>query len=170
MNKTTVLLADDHTLMRNGLRSVLEGFAEIEIVGEASNGQEAVEMTKALLPNVLLVDIAMPLLNGIQVVQMLSKEKISTRCLVLSMHNNEDYILKAAEAGAAGYLLKDSTLDDIHTALRTVAQGEMYFSPAVSGVIVQAYLNKRPAETNDAPKEKRNTPSRKEQVVLRYIV
>lgn len=169
MTKTTVILADDHTIVRNGIRSILEEFEEIEIIGEAGDGAEAVQKVQELSPDVLMVDIAMPLLNGIQVTQEINRLNSKTRCLVLSMHNNEDYILKSVEAGAFGYLLKDTTREEMRRALQTVAQGEKYFSQIVSNIIVNAYLHKvkQPESTT---KEKRTKPSKKEKVVLKHIV
>ncbi|MDJ1466506.1 response regulator transcription factor [Cytophagaceae bacterium DM2B3-1] len=168
MKKIRVVLADDHTIVRNGIRSILEEFEEIEIAGEASNGAEAVEKVKSLSPDILMVDIAMPLLNGIQVTQEISQLGLPTRCLVLSMHNNEDYIMKSIEAGAGGYLLKDTTREEMLHALLTVNQGEKYFSQSVSNIIVNAYLHK--VKQPDNVKDKRTKPSKKEKVVLKYIV
>ena len=168
MKKITIVLADDHTIVRNGIRSILEEFSEIDIVGEAGNGAEAVAKVKELLPDILMVDIAMPLLNGIQVTQEVNLVGSSTRCMVLSMHNNEDYILKSVEAGAVGYLLKDTTREEMRQALLAVSRGEKYFSPSVANIIVNAYLHK--VKQPDTAKEKKNKPSKKERVVLKYIV
>lgn len=168
MKKITVVLADDHTIVRNGIRSILEEFDEIEIVGEAGNGAEAIEKVKELSPDILMVDIAMPILNGIQVAQEMNHQGLSTRCLVLSMHNNEDYILKSVEAGANGYLLKDTTKEEMLQALQAVSQGEKYFSQSVSNIIVSAYLHK--VKQPETPKEKRTKPSKKERIVLKYII
>src|SRR5690349_8814644 len=120
MNKIKVLLADDHTIVRNGIRSLLESYPEVEIVGEAENGSEALQKVKELSPNVLMIDIAMPIMNGIEAAQEVSKHYKQTRSLMLSMHNNDDYILKTVEAGAYGYLLKDTTRDEMLKALQTV--------------------------------------------------
>ena len=168
MKKISVVLADDHTIVRNGIRSILEEFEEIEILGEAGNGGEALEKVKELAPDILMVDIAMPILNGIQVAQEVSLLDLSTKCLILSMHNNEDYILKSIEAGASGYLLKDTTKEEMLQALLTVSQGEKYFSQPVSNIIVSAYLHK--VKQPDSPKDKRTKPSKKERIVLKYIV
>jgi len=168
MKKITVVLADDHTIVRNGIRSILEEFGEIEIIGEAGDGNEAIDKVKELSPDILMVDIAMPLINGIQVTQEVKGLGLPTRCLVLSMHNNEDYILKSVEAGAMGYLLKDTTKEEMQQALLAVSRGDKYFSPSVSSIIVNAYLYK--VKQPDTAKDKKTKPSKKERVVLRYIV
>jgi DNA-binding NarL/FixJ family response regulator len=166
MNKITVLLADDHNIVRNGIRSILEEFEEIEIVGEAGNGVETVEKVKTLMPDIAMIDIAMPIMNGIQAAGQISKYYKKTRSLILSMHDNEDYILKSVEAGACGYLLKDTTKDEMLRAIRTVAGGEKYFANSVSNIIVQAYLqNTKRAAPRQKPKL-----SKKEKAVLNLII
>ncbi len=167
--KITVVLADDHTIVRNGIRSILEEFNEIHIIGEAANGMEALSKVRELSPDILMVDIAMPFLNGIQVTHEVVQGGSKTRCLVLSMHNNEDYILRSVEVGASGYILKDTTKEEMLNALRAVQRGEKYFSQTVSGIIVEAYLQKI-KHSEDKVKDKKNKPSKKERIVLKYIV
>ncbi|PSR56588.1 DNA-binding response regulator [Adhaeribacter arboris] len=168
MTKIKVLLADDHTLVRNGIRSMLENSTDLEIVGEAQNGAEALTKVKELAPDILLIDIAMPVMTGIEATAQVSKLYPNTRCLVLSMHHDEDYILKSVEAGAYGYLLKDNTREEMLRAIRSVATGEKYFSPSVSNVIVESYLQKlKEPETPPAPKKKL---SKQEKAVLKFIV
>ena len=142
MSKIRIVLADDHTIVRNGIRSLLEGLADIDIVGEAQNGAEAITKVKELSPDIVMIDIAMPVMTGIEATARISKLYPGTRCLVLSMHHDEDYILKSLEAGAYGYLLKDNTRDEMLRAIRSVATGEKYFSPSVSNIIVASYLQK----------------------------
>ncbi|WP_190277582.1 response regulator transcription factor [Adhaeribacter rhizoryzae] len=168
MHKIKVILADDHTIVRNGIRSLLEGLTDIEIVGEAQNGAEALTKVKELTPDVLMIDIAMPVMNGLEATAQLSKLHKSTKCLMLSMHNNEDYILKSVEAGAYGYLLKDTTRDEMLRAIRTVASGEKYYSPSVSNIIISSYLQKvKSPETALPPKKKL---SKQEKAILKFIV
>jgi DNA-binding NarL/FixJ family response regulator len=168
MNKIKVILADDHTIVRNGIRSLLEGLPDVEIVGEAQDGAEAMTKVKELAPDVLMIDIAMPVMNGLEATAQISKLHKSTKCLMLSMHNNEDYILKSVEAGAYGYLLKDTTRDEMLRALRTVAGGEKYYSPSVSNIIITSYLQKVKApESAPAPKKKL---SKQEKAILKFIV
>ncbi|TXK52203.1 response regulator transcription factor [Pontibacter qinzhouensis] len=162
------MLADDHTIVRNGIRSLLEDLADVEIVGEAQDGAEAIEKVKELAPDVLMIDIAMPVMNGIEAASQISKQHPGTKCLMLSMHNNEDYILKSVEAGAFGYLLKDTTRDEMVRALRTVASGEKYYSPSVSNIIIASYLQK----VNDTEKSasKKSKLSKQEKAILKFIV
>ena len=168
MSKIKVLLADDHTLVRNGIRSLLEGLVDIEIVGEAQNGSEAVDKVKELLPDVLMIDIAMPVMNGIEAISTISQQYPGTKCLMLSMHNNEDYVLKSVEAGAFGYLLKDNTRDEMLGAIKTVASGEKYFSPSVSNIIVDSYLQK--VKKTDKGGSKKSKLSKQEKAILKYII
>ena len=168
MNKIRVLLADDHTIVRNGIRSLLEGLADIDIVGEARDGAEALAQVKALLPDVLLIDIAMPVMNGIETAVQVSRLYRKTRCLMLSMHQEEDYILKSVEAGASGYLLKDNTREEMLRALRAVAAGEKYFSPSVSNVIIASYLQKM-QELQVRPVRQARL-SKQEKAILQFIV
>jgi DNA-binding NarL/FixJ family response regulator len=168
MDKIKVLLADDHTIVRNGIRSLLEGLADVEIVGEARDGAEALAKVKELAPDVLMIDIAMPVMNGIEAAVQVSKLYKKTRCLMLSMHQDEDYILKSVEAGACGYLLKDNTREEMLRALRAVAAGEKYFSPSVSNVIIASYLQKvKDAETRPVRKPRL---SKQEKAILQFIV
>jgi DNA-binding NarL/FixJ family response regulator len=168
MNKIKVLLADDHTIVRNGIMSLLESSPEIEIVGEAQDGAEALAKVKELSPDVLMIDIAMPVMNGLEAAEELSKHHKHTKALMLSMHNNEDYILKSVEVGAYGYLLKDTTRDEMLRALQTVARGEKYFSPSVSHIIVSSYLQK----VKDTEKSKLKKPklSKKEKAIVKFII
>jgi DNA-binding NarL/FixJ family response regulator len=168
MNKIKVLLADDHTIVRNGIMSLLESSPEIEIVGEARDGAEALAKVKELSPDVLMIDIAMPVMNGLEAAEQLGKYHKHTRALMLSMHNNEDYILKSVEAGAYGYLLKDTTRDEMLRALQTVARGEKYFSPSVSHIIVSSYLQK--VKDTEKAKAKKPKLSKKEKAIVRFII
>lgn len=168
MNKIKIILADDHTIVRNGIRSLLEGLSDVEIVGEAQNGAEAITKVKELNPDVLMIDIAMPVMTGIEATAQVSKRHKTTKCLMLSMHNNEDYILKSVEAGAYGYLLKDTTREEMLRAIRTVASGEKYYSPSVSNIIITSYLQKvKSPEAASAPKKKL---SKQEKAILKFII
>jgi DNA-binding NarL/FixJ family response regulator len=127
-----VILADDHTLLRAGLRALLEGLPGVEVVAEAADGVEALALVEAHRPDVVLMDIAMPRLSGLDVAARLGQERPEARVLILSMHKDEAYVLRAVLAGAAGYLLKDSDTEELGLAIRAVARGETYLSPAVS--------------------------------------
>jgi two-component system, NarL family, response regulator NreC len=140
MTPVRIVLADDHTILRNGLRLVLERQAGFSVVGEAANGREAVEVVARQAPDVVLLDIAMPMLNGIEAAKKISAEQPRTAIVILSMHSDEGYILRALKAGARGYLLKDSADSDLIQAIRAVSAGKAFFSPAVSRVLADDYL------------------------------
>ncbi|MBL8296277.1 MAG: response regulator transcription factor [Bryobacterales bacterium] len=140
MPETRVLLADDHSIVRRGLRSALEDDPSFQIVGEAANGREAVQLAELLLPDVAIVDIAMPQLNGIDATALIQKASPQTRVLMLSVHSDETYILRALTAGARGYLLKDSAENEVVAAVRALAQGHSYFSPAIAKTLLDEHV------------------------------
>jgi DNA-binding NarL/FixJ family response regulator len=135
-----VLLADDHAIVRRGLRSLLESEPGITVVAEAGDGAEAVRLAAEHHPDVVVLDIAMPLLNGIDVAARLQSMERPPRVVILSMHTDESYILRALAAGAQAYLLKDATDEDLLPAIRTVATGKPFFSTKVSAVLVEDYV------------------------------
>ena len=139
MQPIRVILADDHTLLRAGLRALLEELPGVEVVAEAADGPEALSHVEAHRPDVVLMDIAMPHLSGLDVTARITQEHPGVRVLILSMHNDEAYVRRAILAGAAGYLLKDSDTEELGLALRAVARGETYLSPAVSKHLVADY-------------------------------
>jgi DNA-binding NarL/FixJ family response regulator len=134
-----VLIADDHNLFRAGVRGLLRGFGGMEVTGEAVNGHEAVALAAAHRPDVLLMDVGMPGLNGIEAAERVRTATPATRVIILSMHTGEEHVTRALKAGAAGYLLKDAEPDELEHAVRQVARGEPYLSPAVSKYLVQSY-------------------------------
>jgi len=151
MRKTRVLLADDHQLMRSGIRLMLEREADLSVVGEASDGREAVALVKSLKPDVVVMDIGMSNLNGIEAAQQITGENPEIAVVMLSMHSDESYVLRALKAGARGYLLKDSAEADLIKAVHVVAGGKSFFSPAVSKVLLDDYVRKlRRSGTEDA--------------------
>ncbi len=135
-----ILLADDHSIVRTGLRSVLESEPGMIVVAEAANGREAVRLSEQFKPDIAIVDIAMPQLNGIDAVAQISKISPNTRSLILSMHSDETYILRALSAGAKGYILKDAAEDEILPATKSVLQGKSYFSPAIARTLLEDYV------------------------------
>jgi DNA-binding NarL/FixJ family response regulator len=137
-----VLLADDHAIVRRGLRSLLESETTLAVVGEAADGMEALRLCASEKPDLMIVDIAMPMLNGIEVTARAQKLDRPPAVVVLSMHADESYILRALAAGARAYLLKDATDEDLLPAIRTVAAGKPFFSPAVSAVLVDEYMRR----------------------------
>jgi two-component system response regulator NreC len=136
-----VLLADDHSIVRRGLRSLLED-AGISVVGEAADGLEAIKLCEEHRPDVLILDVAMPKLNGIEVAARAQKLSNRPGVIMLSMHADESYIIRALAAGARGYLLKSATDEDLLPAVRAVAAGKPFFSPAVTGVLVEDYVRR----------------------------
>ena len=148
MTPLRLLIADDHTLVRQGLRRILEGQPGWEVVAETGDGREAVRLTAELKPDVVLLDIAMPHLNGVEAMQQIERRVPGVRVLVLSMYSDEAYVTRAIRAGASGYLLKDSADTDLIKGITAVAQGKSFFSPAAARVIVDNYA--RPTATGVA--------------------
>lgn len=138
----SVLLADDHALMRAGLRKLLELLPDVEVVGEADDGQAVLTLAGQLRPDLVLMDIAMPGLNGLEAAARLTRAYPQTRVLILSMHQNEDYVRQALRAGAAGYLLKDAAPTELELALETVMRGDSWLSPAVSKGVMSDYVQR----------------------------
>lgn len=143
MNTIRILLADDHHLVRAGIRSLLEGLSGIEVVAEAGDGRDAIELVRSRRPNLVLMDITMGGMNGLEATARLLKEYPQLRIIILSMHANEEYVRQALHAGAAGYLLKDAATAELEVAVRAVARGETYLSPAISRHVIEEYLGGR---------------------------
>jgi two-component system response regulator NreC len=139
-DRLRIVLGDDHTLVRHGLRKILEEQPGWEVVAEASDGREAVRQTLSLQPDVVVLDIGMPLLNGIEATRQIARRFASINILILSMHSEEAYITQAMRAGARGYLLKDSADTDLIRAVVAVAAGKSFFSPAVAKVMLDDYV------------------------------
>jgi two-component system response regulator NreC len=140
MVSVRILLADDHTILRKGLRLLLERESDFGVIAEASNGREAIDAVSRDVPDVVIMDIAMPMLNGIEATKRITSEYPTTAVIILSVHSDEAYILRALKAGARGYLLKDSAEHDLIQAVRVVAAGKAYFSPAVSKILADDYV------------------------------
>ena len=142
MTPIRVLLADDHTLIRAGLRMVMTSQPDLTVIGEANDGREAVAMAEKLKPDVVVMDIGMPSLNGIEACRQIHHALPQTQVVMLSMHSDEGYVLRALKAGARGYLLKDSAEADLANAIRAVVAGKSFFSPAVGKVLLEDYMRK----------------------------
>jgi DNA-binding NarL/FixJ family response regulator len=140
---TKIVLADDHALVRDGIRSLLESESDLKVIGEASNGKEAIDLVNKIHPDLLIIDIRMPVLNGIDAVEELTKLNTDVKCIILSMHDSEEYILKSISAGANGYLLKDTDKSEFIKAIHTVRDGGKYFSGDISNVLVNNLLNSK---------------------------
>jgi DNA-binding NarL/FixJ family response regulator len=163
MNKTRILLADDHQLVRAGFRSLLKEIPSTQVVAEASDGREAIELVKKHRPDVVLMDVAMPHLNGLEAVARIRKEFPDTKVMILSMHANEEYVVQALRAGASGYLIKDAAVGELGQAIRAVMKGETYFSPQISKRAIENYLAR--IDGNHEPLEKL-TPRQREVMQL----
>jgi len=141
-----VLLADDHSLVRAGIRSLLGAMADVQVVGEAASGEEALELAARQQPDVVLMDIAMKGITGLEAAARMREMHPAVRVVILSMHSGEEYVLQALRAGAAGYLLKDAATGELELALRSVMRGESWLSPAVSRQVVEGYVQRSGAE------------------------
>ncbi len=143
-----VLLADDHAVVRKGFRLILSQYPEFEVVGEASDGQEAVELARTIQPDVVIMDVAMPQLNGVMATRAILEENPHCRILMLSMHGDSVYVRESLRAGAKGYLLKDAVDHDLVAAVRALAQGHAYLSPSVSSTVLNDY-RQQASDTGD---------------------
>jgi DNA-binding NarL/FixJ family response regulator len=166
MAKLRLLLGDDHTLVRQGLRKILEEKPDWEVVAEAGDGREAVRQALALHPDVAILDVGMPQLNGIEATRQIVRRAPETRVLILSMHSADAYVARALQAGAKGYLLKDSAGKDLIRAVATVATGKSFFSPAVAKLMLDDYV-RRVAET--AVVDKYDSLSEREREVFQLV-
>ena len=140
MNPIRIMLADDHTVIRKGLRALLERQDGFTVVAEAADGREAVETAASLGPDVAVMDIGMPNLNGIEAARRITERRPETAVVILSMHADESYVLRALKSGARGYLLKDSPEEDLINAIRAVHQGKAFFSPEISKMLAEDYM------------------------------
>jgi DNA-binding NarL/FixJ family response regulator len=140
LNPVRILLADDHTVMRNGLRLLLERQPHLRVVGEAADGRQAVALSESANPDVVVMDIGMPNLNGIEATRQIVSHRPRTAIAILSMHSDESYVIRALKAGARAYLLKDSAEADLLAAVRALTEGKSFFSPAISKILVEDYM------------------------------
>jgi DNA-binding NarL/FixJ family response regulator len=149
MSKLKVLLADDHAVVRKGLRFVLERDGNVEVIGEAADGREAVKLAERLTPQVVVMDIAMPNLNGIEAAAQIVKKNPRIGVVILSMYSDEGYLVRALSAGAKGYLLKDSAEEDLVRAVESVGQGKPFFSPAIAQTLLGDYMRRLQQENRE---------------------
>lgn len=138
-----VILADDHALVRQGIRSLLEKLDDVEVVGEVNDGREALELSKTTQPDIVIMDITMPGLSGLEAVSRMKKACPTTRVIMLSMHGGEEYFQQALDSGAAGYLLKDADQLELELAIRSVVRGDVYLSPSVAKYALDAYRERK---------------------------
>jgi len=140
VSRVRIVLADDHIVMRSGLRLLLERQPNLEVVGEAADGRQAVALSESAHPDVVIMDIAMPNLNGIEAARQIVNHNPRTAIAILSMHSDESYVIRALKAGARAYLLKDSAEADLLAAVRALTEGKSFFSPAISRILVEDYM------------------------------
>lgn len=172
MEKIRIVLADDHELVRSGLMKLLETYKDLTVIGEAGDGLEAVEKTKMLNPDVLIIDLSMPKLSGVEATKIIRRECPNVAVLVLTMHQNEEYVYQIFKSGAGGYILKDAGKDELAAAIRAVARGEKYFSSRVSQIMVNGFLRKtsaRDESTSSAMEGLNVSLTKREKEVLSLI-
>jgi DNA-binding NarL/FixJ family response regulator len=172
MDKIRIVLADDHELVRSALAKLLETYKDLVIVGEAGDGLEAVEKTKKLNPDVLVIDLSMPKLSGIEAIKIVRKECPKVAVLVLTMHQNEEYVYQIFKSGAGGYVLKEAGKDELAAAIHAVARGEKYFSSRVSEIMVNGFLRKtsiRDDRTSAELDDSSVTLTKREREILSFI-
>lgn len=160
MKKIRLLIADDHTLIRSGIARLLQSYTDLVVVGEAEDGIEAVDLVKKHQPDVVVIDLSMPRMNGIEATKVIRERFPQTKVLVLTMHESDEYIFQILQSGAGGYILKNSGKEELAAAIHAVARGEKFFSPRVSEIMVESYLNKeagrhRQSGSDDVPLTKR---------------
>jgi len=165
MEKIRILLADDHAILRESLRILLEEEADLVVIGEAEDGRTAVKMANELSPDVVVMDISMPLLNGLEATCQIKRDKPNVKVLILSMHDNEEYIRQALAKGAMGYILKDAAARELIDAIRAVHRGEAVLSPAITRLVIEDYLRWGDIQTN----QETNGLSPREREILQLI-
>jgi len=151
MKKIRVLIVDDHTLVRDGIKALLALATDIEVVGEAANGMEALEKVKELAPDVVLMDLAMPIMGGLEATRRIRKEFTGTKVLALTQYDDTDYVVPVIEAGARGFITKMSAFSELATAIQAVYRGESYLSPSAATALVEEFQVKRGAEGEKDP-------------------
>lgn len=149
--KIRVLLVDDHTILRDGIRLLLSSQEDIEVVGEAGDGEEAVAKARELKPDVILMDISLPKVNGIEATRLIKAERPESKILILTMHEDEEYVFPLLAAGASGYILKKTASSELISALRAVAEGNAFLHPAIAKTVLEKYRQGQPASAGGGP-------------------
>lgn len=157
-----ILIADDHSIVREGLKSLINKQSAMEVVGEAEDGQMAIQLTKELSPDVVIMDISMPNMNGIEATREILRDKPDTKIIILSMYTDKHIVKESLEAGVHGYILKSNLLDELLKAIKTIKANERYLSPRITGIIVDDYIN---LKVNDKAKKHIKLTSRERQII-----
>lgn len=169
MDKIRVLLADDHPLIRSGIATLLQSSKDIQIVGEAADGEEAIKRTGELRPDVVVIDLSMPKLSGIEATKILKRKFPEINVLVLTMHENEEYVFQILKSGASGYVLKSAGKEELSAAIRAASKGEKFFSPRISQLMAEGYV--RRVDKRNSGAESQDVPlTRREREVLSLVV
>ncbi len=171
MSKIRVFVADDHNIVRRGLISILSLMEDVEVVGEAEDGRTAVEEVLNVVPDLVLMDVSMPNLNGMEATRRIKNRKPEIRVLVLSAHDNEAYVLESLRSGANGYILKNTSADDLHAAIRVVNSGQAFFSPGISKILAEDYVRRvtDPSNTETIPPPNGPRLTNREREILQLI-
>jgi len=169
MEKINIVLADDHVLVRNGIKAMLESDNEITVIGEASNGAEALDTAKLLKPDILVLDIRMPEMTGLEAAARIQDYSPQTKAVILSMHDSEEYVIQALDAGAYGYMLKDIDKNEFIKALKQIHKGNKYFSGSVSNVLANRLLSGKPVSRQTEVKDQYHL-TKKEREILRMVI
>ena len=165
-DKQRIVIAEDHTILREGLRALLSSDPELEVVGEAEDGQEAIRVVEKFKPGLVLMDLSMPRMNGTDAIKEIKKRSPETKILVLTVHKTDEHILATLQAGADGYVLKDSTNVELRMAIKNVLMGKFFISPGISGKVIEGYLeNKKPLK----PSTPWETLTAREKGILKLI-
>lgn len=160
-----ILLADDHKIVRDGLRTLIEKETGMEVIGEAENGRKALKMVQKIRPNIVIIDVTMPDMNGIEATRKIVTEAPGVKVIALSMHSDRRFVLGMLEAGASGYLMKDCAFDELAKAVRSVATGQTYLSPSIADVLVKGYLDK----VNEKLSAARSPLTQREREILQLL-
>ncbi len=166
MKKVRILIADDHSVVRSGIRMVLQSSPEFTVIAEAEDGEEAVELAAKHKPEVVVMDISMPQLNGIEATAKMKQNDPNIKVIILTVHADEEYVFQILRAGASGYVLKSAGKKEIFAAIRSAISGERFFSPGISNLIIEGFINRTKEPT---PKPVANTGSGKQQLTKREI-
>jgi len=163
--KTKILLVDDHKILREGIRSLVKGYDDIEVIGEAPDGKTALQMVKELLPDLVVMDISMPDMNGIDATRQIRKEHPDIKIIALSMHHDKQFVSEIFRAGASGYLIKDSAFDELDHAIRVVMSGKTYINPQIASLVVESLVS----QTSTPPPQSFALLTEREREVLQLI-